>query len=71
MNQAQEHGGSVLASSTVLTSVLENALKNIKADDSGVHVNVRKLIGQNTPVLRASKTYQKWVGSDSEEEEDE
>jgi hypothetical protein len=66
MHEADAHGGSMLASATVLTSVAENLLKTFKyTEKEGVDVDWHKLAGQVTPVASGFKAYKKAMGSDS------
>ena len=65
MYQAQGHGGSMLASTTVLTSVIEQMLKTIKLDANGLpELDEQQLIANETPVLRASKLFRDTIGSE-------
>jgi hypothetical protein len=66
MYEAQGHGGSMLASLTVPTSVLEQMLKTIYIDpDTGLpEWDEQKALGEFMPVLSKSQQYRKMLGSE-------
>ena len=62
---AQDHGGSMLASLTVPTSVLEQMLKTIYINENGLpELDEQEALAKNMPVLNKSDQFRKMMGKE-------